>query len=181
MKLLLIESSPGIAREISDHLTAEGHHLLTCHDDFGAPCKGVYQGGDCPVEQHIDLTILARDPQAARTFEEMGSVCATRHRIPMVEVDPRSEVPPAIVAAAVATRAEMAGYANAIRLDLGDLPAIVEVERDDNRIHVTVQVPQEQGSPQALSAVADRARQAVRLRDPFVKIIDVSVLCYAPA
>ena len=178
MKLLLIESTPGNARQISDHLAAEGHELLTCHDDHGSPCRGVHHGADCPMEQHVDLTILAREPHAPRTLDEMGSVCATRHRVPLLEVDPAGEVPSATVAAAVAARAAMAGYANVIRQELAHVAAIVDVERDEQRIHVTVQVPQEHGSSQALSAVADRARHAVRQHDPYVKVIDVSVLCY---
>ncbi len=181
MKLLLIESTPGIATELGADLVAGGHEVVTCTDEHGGPCRGVEQHAACPLEQHIDLTILARDPAAARSLAEMGSVCAARHRVPMVEVDPRQiddELPSVRVASAVAQRAAEAGYATAIRQELSHLPALVDVDRTPSRIHVSVQVPSSQNTPQKLSAIADRARHAVRQHDPYVNCIDVSVVCY---
>lgn len=181
MKLLLIESTPGNATEISANLAAEGHEVVSCADEHGGPCRGIEQHGDCPLEGHIDLTIVARTNGAAHTLAEMGGVCATRHRVPMVEVDPSQvadELPSVAVAKAVATRFVEAAYATAIRHELGHLPAIVEVTRTSGRIHAKVQVPSGENTAQGLSAVADRARHAVRAHDPFVAGIDVSVVCY---
>ena len=181
MKLLLIESTPGNAEEIGADLIAEGHEVVTCADEHGGPCRGTGQHVDCPMESHIDLTIVAREQGSVHTLAERGSVCATRHRVPMVEIDPRQvadELPSVKVANAVAKRAVEAGYATAIRHELGHLPALVEVERTPGRIHVSVQVPSSEGSAQKLSAVADRARHAVRAHDPYVSGIDVSVVCY---
>lgn len=99
----------------------------------------------------------------------------------MVEVDPQQvddELPSVVVANALAKRGVEAGYAAAIRHELGHLPALVDVERTPGRVHVMVQVPASEGSPQKLSAVADRFRHAVRSHDPYVKGIDVSVVCY---
>ena len=182
MKLLLIESTPGNAHEIGADLIAEGHEVVTCADEHGGPCRGISQHAECPMEHHIDLTIVAREHGSAHTLDEMGSVCAMRHRVPMVEVDPRQvadELPSVKVANAVAKRAIEAGYATAVRHELGHLPALVDVERTPGRIHVSVQVPASQGaSSQQLSAVADRARHAVRAHDPYVSGIDVAVVCY---
>ena len=180
MKLLLIESAPGNATEIGAHLMADGHEVVTCADEHGGPCRGTAQHTACPLEGHIDLTIVARGAGAPRSLAEMGSVCATRHRVPMVEVDPTQvddELPSVNVATAVATRAVEAGYGAAIRNELGHLPALVDVTRTPGRIHVTVQVPDSQRAAMKLSAVADRARHAVRTHDPYVNAIDVSVVC----
>jgi hypothetical protein len=181
MKLLLIESTPGNAQEIGAQMVAEGHEVLTCADEHGGPCRGIDEHVACPMEQHIDLTIVAREPGSTHTLGEMGSVCAQRHRVPMVEVDPRQvddELPSVKVANAVAKRAVEAGYATAIRHELGHLPALVDVDRSPGRIHVSVQVPASEDTPQKLSAIADRARHAVRAHDPYISGIDVSVVCY---
>lgn len=175
MRLLLIESTPGNARQISDRLAAEGHDVVMCSDEHG-PCRGMSHHEHCPVEQHTDLTIVAREPNSQRTLDEMGSVCASRHRIPTVEVDPRdpSAVDGITVTHAMATRAVTAGYAAAVR---NEVPfAEVHVERIADLVHVTLTVPADKGTPQALSAAADRARKAVREHDPYVKGIDVSVV-----
>ncbi|MDO8392739.1 MAG: hypothetical protein Q7V57_19865 [Actinomycetota bacterium] len=179
MRLLLIESTPGNATGIGAHLTAEGHEVVTCGDDHGGPCRGATHHVACPMEQHIDLTIVAREASSTRTLAEMGSVCATRHRVPLMEVDPLQDgLPSVAVAQAVAGRAVAAGYANAIRNELAHLPALVEVHRTPAHIRVTVQVPERHNTPQALSAVADRTRKAVREYDPYVQGIDVAVVCY---
>lgn len=181
MKLLLIESTPGNATGIGADLTADGHEVVTCADEHGGPCRGISQHAECPMESHIDLTIVAREHGSARTLAEMGSVCAARHRVPMVEVDPAQvddEFPSVTVAGALAKRAIEAGYATAIRHELVHLPALVEVERSPGRIHVTVQIPTSEGTPQKLSSIADRASRAVRSHDPYVNAIDVSVVCY---
>ena len=181
MKLLLIESTPGNATAIQADLVADGHEVVTCADDHGGPCRGANHHRDCPMEAHVDMAILTRDPSDPHSLSEMGSVCATRHRIPLVEVDPSDvadDLPSVTVANAVATRRIEAGYAAAIRLELGDLPAIVDVRREPNRIHVTVQVPASKATASKLSTVADRARHATREHDPFVSVIDVAVVTY---
>ncbi|MBI4883822.1 MAG: hypothetical protein HY826_07180 [Actinobacteria bacterium] len=181
MKLLLIESTPGNASELSAQLTADGHHVLQCADDSGGPCRGTTQHTDCPLEEHIDLAILTREHGAQHTLAEMGAVCATRHRVPSVVIDPtqiQDEMPSVTVAKAVAERAVEAGYAAAVREELAMLPAVVEVRRLPDHVQVHVQLPASQNSPAAISAAADRARAAVRAHDPFVQRIDVAIGCY---
>ncbi len=181
MKLLLIESTPGNATAIESDLLADGHEVLTCTDEHGGPCRGVGHHRDCPMEQHIDMAIVARDPQGERSLAEMGSVCATLHRVPLVEVDPTDVVddrPRVAAPTACPPRRVEAGYATAIRQELGHIAAIVDVRRDTNAIHVTVQVPAGEATGAKISAVADRARHAVREHDPFVNGIDVAVVTY---
>jgi hypothetical protein len=181
MKLLLIDSIPGNAAAIESGLVADGHEVLTCTDEHGGPCRGIEHHRDCPMEQHIDMAIVTRTPGSAHTLSEMGSVCATRHRVPLVEVDPADvadDMPSVTVANALATRRVEAGFAAAIRHELGHVAAIVDVSREIDRIHVTVQVPASEGTPARLSNVADRTRHAVREHDQFVRGIDVAVVTY---
>jgi hypothetical protein len=181
MKLLLIESIPGNAAAIESGLVADGHEVLMCTDEHGGPCRGIEHHRDCPMEQHIDMAIVTREPGSTRTLAEMGSVCATRHHVPLVEVDPDDvidDLPSVAVASALGTRRVEAGFAAAIRLELGHIAALVDVRREPNLIHVNVQVPASQATPSRLSAIADRARHAVREHDPYVKGIDVAVVSY---
>ena len=181
MKLLLIESAPGNAAVIEQELLANGHEVVSCTDDQGGPCRGAADHHECPLEQHVDLAIVAREPDAPRLLGEMGAVCAGRHRVPVIEVDPENpaeDLPDLTVANALAARKVEAGYAQAVRNELGRVPALVDVRREPNRIVANVQVPASEGTPARLSAVADRARKAVREHDPYVGNIDVNVVCY---
>lgn len=171
MRLLLIESTPGNAREINDRLTAAGHEVVMCADAHG-PCRGVTHHEDCPIEHHTDLTLVAREAGTSRSLDEMGSVCSARHHIPVVELDPRD--PDAVrdlpVTHALASRAVRAAYANAVRSEIRE--AEVTIERSPDLVHVTLRVPPGTN----VSAVADRARKVVREHDPYVRGIDVSVV-----
>lgn len=181
MKVLLIESSPNQSGELSVQLAAEGHEVVQCTDEHGGPCRGVDHHAECPLEQHVDLAIVTREPESQHTLAEMGSVCASRHRVPVVVVDPTQlsdELPSAAVAAAVANRAIESGYAAAVRRELSHLPTVVEVQRLDDNVRVHVQIPASKDTPAARSAVGDRARFAVRTHDPFVQSIDIAVSCY---
>ena len=176
--MLLIESSPSQASGLREQLAAEGHEVVHCSDDRGGPCRGAEHHADCPLEQSVDLAILTREPEAPQTLAEMGSICASRHRVPLVVVDPtqlRDELPNVTVAAANARRAVDSAYAAAVRRELSHLSTVVEARRTADKVQVHVQLPASQHSPAARSAVADRARFAVRTHDPFVKQIDVSV------
>lgn len=180
MKLLLIESTPGNANEINASLLADGHEVVTCADEHGGPCRGIDRHVECPMESHIDLTIVARGRFGAHAGRDGFGVC---HSPPCADGGGRPAAGRRRAAQRgrrqrAAKRGVEAGYAAAIRHELGHLPALVDVERTPGRVHVMVQVPASEGSPQKLSAVADRARHAVRSHDPYVKGIDVSVVCY---
>ena len=184
MRLLLIESTPGVGSAIESDLRAHGHELVSCNDADGGPCRGIEHHRDCPMEAHVDMTIVARAGDVAPSLNEMGAVCSSRYRVPTVHVDttdPTGELPSVAVASALATRRVEAGYEAAVRAELGTVPAMVNVRREPDRIHATVQIPQREATQSKLSAVADRARHAVREHDPFVSCIDVSVVTYPDA
>lgn len=181
MKVLLVESSPNQSSDLSEQLVSEGHEVVRCADDHGGPCRGVDHHAECPLEQGVDLAILTREPKSPQTLTEMGSICAQRHRVPLVVVDPAQlfdELPSVSVASALANRVVESAYAAAVRRELENLPIVVDVRHLVDRVIVNLQLPSSQDTPAARSAAADRARFAVRTHDPFVKTIDVSIVCY---
>jgi hypothetical protein len=118
MKLLLIESTPGNSSPLRSGLQADGHEVLSCRDERGGPCRGVAHHHDCPLEHHVDMAIVAREPGSAHTLHEMGGVCAQGHRVPLVEVNPfdlADGLPSVAVASALATRRVEEGYSAAVR------------------------------------------------------------------
>lgn len=184
MKVLLIESAPGAAGSLAHQLVDEGHTVVSCNDDHGGPCRGVSDHVDCPLHEHVDLAVVARRQGAVATLNEMGSVCASQRRVPIVEVDPASvadEMPSVEVAGAVAARRVEAGYVAAVRHEIAlvapDVHPDVSVHRSPGRVHVTLDLAA--GTTPTASALADRARHAVRTYDPFVAGIDVSVVTHA--
>lgn len=178
MKLLLLEAMPGIGRSIHEQLTAAGHLVSTCHDsETNGPCRSVSAGADCPLNSPVDLAVVVRPDGMADTLLEMGAVCAERHRIPVMWIDPATGAHPddrvRIAAAAGHDRIE-AAYATVVRIALGRPAAGVEARRDPDRVQITVNLPQP-ADPATRATVADQARVAVRNYDPFVRTIDVSV------
>jgi hypothetical protein len=184
MKLLLIESTPGNSASLRSDLQSEGHEVVSCNDERGGPCKGVAHHHDCPLGQHLDMAIVAREPGSSHTLHEMGGVCAQGHRVPLVEVNPfdASESLPSVdVARALATRRVEEGYASAVRAAVTTMPLMVDVRRDADRIHATLQIPASSADRVSMTYAADRARAAIREHDPFVSCIDVSVVTYPDA
>jgi len=177
MKLLVLESEQGLARNVTTALARAGHQVATCTDpDNDSPCRSVDEPSGCPLDHPIDVAVVVRPAGAADTLREMGAVCAERHRVPVVRVEPTSvDLERTVKAAAAAgkDRAE-AACAAAVRAALATGDVGVEVGREHDRTWVTVEVP-EQDAHDVVWTVADRAREAVRRYDPFVKSIDVSV------
>ncbi|MGZ4772536.1 MAG: hypothetical protein ACXV3B_07640, partial [Ilumatobacteraceae bacterium] len=134
-------------------------------------------------DQHIDIAVLARERDAEPSLNEMGSVCAMRHRVPLVTLYPGDEFgpgPSTEVAAAVARRELEAGYVAAIRRQLGHVVGDITVVREHSRIHVTIAVS-EVASAQAINWIGDRARQAVREHDRHTPVIDISIVIEEPS
>ena len=178
MDVLLIESSPGIAETLQHRLRRDGHTVVSCNDSHGGPCKGVESNDSCPLDAHIDVAVLARQRGAEPSLNEMGSVCAARRRIPVVTLYPGDEFGPgasADVAAAMARRQVEAGYAAAVRRQLGHAVGDIKVMREHQRVHVTFTV-QEVASAQAVALLADRVRDAVREYDRTTPVVDISVV-----
>lgn len=181
MKLLLIESTPGNSATLRSSLEAAGHDVASCNDERGGPCKGSAHHRDCPLGEHIDMAIVAREPGSAHSLHEMGGVCAQGHRVPLVEVNPfdaADGLPSVPVANALATRRVEEGYAHAVRTVITGIPVMVDVRREPDRIHATVQMPASAADRASMTYAADRARAAIREHDPFVSCIDVSVVTY---
>jgi hypothetical protein len=182
MEVLVIESSPGIADTLQHRLVRDGHNAITCNDAHGGPCKGVDSPDTCPLMNHIDLAVLARQRGAERSLNEMGAVCAAQHRVPMVTLYPGDEFGPGVsteIAAAVARRAVEAEYAAVVRQHLQHDVDDIEVERDYQRVHVTIGIAAPM-SALAMHRLSDRARQAVRDYDFHTPVIDISVVRIEP-
>jgi hypothetical protein len=182
MDVLLIESTPGIASSLQHRLIRDGHDVVSCNDSHGGPCRGVESSDLCPLDKHVDIAVLAREVGAAPSLNEMGSVCAQRHRVPLVTLYPGDEFGPGLstdIAAAVAQREIEAGYVAAVRRQLGHIVGDITVVREHSRIHVTLTISKV-ADAQAISMIADRARQAVREHDRHTPVVDVSVVIGEP-
>ena len=182
MDVLLIESSPGIASTLQHRLIRDGHDVTSCNDSHGGPCRGVESNNSCPLDQHIDVAVLARERGAAPSLNEMGSVCALRHRVPLVTLYPGDEFgpgPSTEVAAAVARREVEAGYVAAVRRELGHGVEDITVLREHQRVHVTLTVAKSTAG-HLLSMLVDRARHAVREHDRNTPVVDISIVTTEP-
>ena len=82
MDVLVIESAPGIAATLEHRLVRDGHEVISCNDSHGGPCAGVESNANVPAAATHRVAVLARERGAARRLNEMGAVCALRHRGP---------------------------------------------------------------------------------------------------
>jgi hypothetical protein len=178
MKVLMVESQLGIADKLSTVLAEAGHQVLSCADEItDGPCRSVDNPGECPLHQRVDIAVVVRPEGSPDTLLEMGAVCAERHRIPVVHVDPSTtgDVGRLVHNALAAGRDRIeAAYAAAVRAALASDQASVEVGGDSSRIWVRVGLPAS-GDHGPVWSIADRARTAIRGYDPFVRSIDVSI------
>lgn len=179
MRILLVADHPDDASAVQASLTGDGHTVTTCNDRSGGPCRGVEHLDDCPLESSVDLAVVARSPHERRGIEEMGSVCAARHRVGVVEIDPsvpddRSIYDLADAAEHQICREYAARVAAPIRELLQEQSFDVRVSRHDRDVHVWIDLGFA-ATPSTVSAVADRARAGVRRHDRFAQVIDVSV------
>jgi hypothetical protein len=178
MDVLVIESAPGIAATLEHRLVRDGHQVISCNDSHGGPCLGVESNAACPLLHHIDVAVLARERGAVRSLNEMGAVCALRHRVPLVTLHAGDEFgpgPSTEIAAAVARRTVEAGYVAVVRKQVGHGVDDIVVQRDYQRIHVTITVAPSM-SALTVHRLVDRVRQAVRAHDDHTAAIDISVV-----
>jgi hypothetical protein len=180
MKILLVANHPDDAVAVQRALLDEGHDVLTCHDDRGGPCRGVTTLDACPLEDAVQMAVVARTAHTHRGLGEMGAVCAARQRVGTVEVDP--EDLDEVVFSELAVQAEStvlheykAAIASRLAVAMPDLgPCRIDVHRVPSTVNVVVAVDHEL-SPQRASSLADQTRAAVRGFDRFTQVIDVSV------
>ena len=86
MRVLLLESHPGVADDALAQLTAAGQTVVRCDTaDRLYPCQGLAAGGVCPLDEHTDVAVLVQEIGTPQV--EHGAVCAARGRVPVVEVD----------------------------------------------------------------------------------------------
>lgn len=178
MDVLVIESTPGIAATLEHRLVRDGHEVISCRDSKGGPCIGVESNAECPLMQHVDVAVLARERGTVRTLNEMGAVCAVRHRVPLVTLHPGDEFGPGSsteVIAAAARRAVEAGYVAAVRKQVAHGVNDIAVQREYQRIHVTITVERSL-SVLNIHRLVDRVRQAVRVHDAHTAAVDISVV-----
>lgn len=199
MRVLVVESEPGISQGYEQDLAAAGHEVVRCHEP-GAPsfpCAGLVDHAACPLESTpVDVALLVRDPIDERpTHREAGVSCAMRARVPVIE--PKRDDPVAdpfagfvttfegdvVAAATAAAQASSPGHAEAVKAQLLRGPAgaalspddlVVTAHRRGRVLRVEVHLPAD--APEALVTSSEGyAAAAARRFDPVVQVIDVVV------
>ncbi|HTH05293.1 MAG TPA: hypothetical protein VL916_05460 [Ilumatobacteraceae bacterium] len=85
MKVLVLESHPGVAHDAELALAERGHAIVRCDTtDRRYPCRGLAFGGECPLDRHVDVAVLAQE--LGTSHIEHGALCAARARVPVVEL-----------------------------------------------------------------------------------------------
>jgi hypothetical protein len=197
MRVLVLESHPGVAADAVTQLSGAGHQIVSCEPDDGhAPCRGLAAHGTCPLDQPVDVAVLVQEVGVSGL--PPGAVCAARDRVPVVEVDPIG----------VATRTPINGWTTASGSDLlaectraaadgrAHVQAIVdrlvtlavvapaevrsaaptigfEVERGSDRLRLTIRVAD--AARERAGEIVRAATQALREFDRHAAIIDVAV------
>ena len=196
MRVLMLESHPGVAGGAIARLVEAGHTIVRCDTaDREYPCRGLAPGGQCPLDQPVDVAVLVQEAGTGQV--EPGAVCAARCRIPVIEVTGAEAAVRSSVAAwtapsgpdllAACERAARDGRAHKraieerlITLGVVDReevgpggPVTIGVVRSANRLQLTIQL--DDASRSRRIEVVRAATQALRDFDPRPAVIDVSV------
>jgi hypothetical protein len=88
LRVLVVESEPGVADAAAEELRAAGHEVVRCHER-GAPvfpCNALADDRRCPLDEApVDAALDVRSGVGpAPTAWEDGFACAIRRRIPTV-------------------------------------------------------------------------------------------------
>lgn len=196
MKVLLVESAPGVGTGAEAELRAAGHQVVGCDPvEPTAPCRGLEVVADCPLDAgDVDVAVVSRTG-GELTQAERGALCAARHRVPVVvsgppeaavSFGPGTHVASSDLLGAV-DRAVRSGAAHvaAVRRELlmsgvispadteGTPPAVwFEVRREPRRLRLVVHTPE--GDPR-LPSITKAAAEALRRFDHYITVIDVVV------
>lgn len=94
MHALVTESTFGESARVAASLRALGCRVSTCHSTVGI-CRAFAPGDRCPLDGGlpVDLVVDVRDQSAQLTARELGVVCGTRARLPVVLVSGDADVP----------------------------------------------------------------------------------------
>jgi hypothetical protein len=184
MRVLLMDSHPGVASPAETALHDAGHEIVRCRDPRTPtdPCTAWTEG--CPLDgEHVDVAVDVRAVTGGiATPGEQGVVCASRAGVPVLlagevalhpfrpfspEEHEGEEGVPAAAAAAVkhAITREEARIAEAASLAAGH---DVEVERQGDELVLVVRATEA-----AAGAAAVRAHAGARLADPSARRIRV--------
>lgn len=204
LDVLVIESHRGAGAVAARTLDAAGHRVHRCTDHGGgAPCRGVIDIDDCPVEHAADVALVVRGAGTgvAAVPVEQSTSCALRAGVPVVDMGGHPALDPfgrrlaarldddadvvgaseAAAAAALATtqRAVVTMTAPLLR-DLGIEPRAVTcaIARDGSQLQVRLDLPVEVDEA-TKQAVAVRALAA--LRDARRRHSSVNIGVHCPA
>ncbi len=184
MRLMLVTGNDDVREQLRSRWSERGHDVVMCVDDGGGPCRGVREPRRCPLGQPVDLAVLVSRSASPTELAEMGAVCAQRHRVPMVTIDPvlaADELWHVETETSAAVHRVQAEDARAVQ-DRLPYPVDVAVFRQPTRLAVEVRVPATDGAEsihlaaKQRLALADQARAAIREHDPYVQVIDVNVV-----
>lgn len=187
MRVLLVESTPGNAHEVTSWLTDAGHEVVRCFEPpVTFACRGATEHAQCPLESPTDMALLVRDlDDRGHTLTEMGAVCAMRHRVPVVELnEPHGRALDAVLLGALAAveyRTEYEAYERAAHDALRRITTLQQPERvqvvvnlQNDRVRAVLHVPPDLGRDM-VSTMVDHVARALRAHDPYARVIDVGV------
>ncbi len=181
MRILLVATRPDDATAVETMLVGDGHSVTTCTDSAGRPCRGAEDFDECPLESSVDVTVIARGAGVEQGLAEMGALCAVRHRVGVISIDPDHPTDRSLYDMVDEVERELcADYESTVsELIAPAVPpgsqAAVRVLRRDRDVQVSVLLS---GRSDAITnaAIADRARAGVRRHDRFANVIDVAVV-----
>lgn len=148
-----------------------------CNDDAGGPCRSIREPATCPLHSQPDLAVLISRELSPSVLGEMGFVCALRHRVPTVTIDPvrvADELWRIEPEMALARRHVELEDARVVREHVPNVGSVA-VHRQKGHVAVEVRPLGQLTDPKARLSLADRTREAIRDHDPYVSVIDVSV------
>ena len=86
MRVLLVEATPGIARDVRERIENAGHATMTCPGGSDCSLVGV---GRCPlVDDGVDVVVDVRDTPGPFTTHEQPLVCGILAGVPTVVCGP---------------------------------------------------------------------------------------------
>ena len=197
MRVLMLESHAGLANAAVARMTEAGHTIVRCETaDRRSPCRGLAPGGECPLDEHVDVAVLVQEIGTCHV--EHGAVCAARSRVPVVALDGADIAPrlpitswtavtgPGLLAECERAARDGRAHAKAVEqrlivlgvvtpAELGPLDGTVAiaVERGTNRLRMTIELADSVRDRQ--TEIVRAATQALRDFDRQPDVIDIAV------
>jgi hypothetical protein len=184
------------ANAAADEFAAAGHAIVRCDTpDARYPCRGLAAGGECPLDDHVDVAVLV--PELGTVDLAHGAICAVRNRVPVVVFDPANAGTPDVMswttaagpdlldrcervahdghahAHAVVDRLVGLGVVASAELQPPNGTIAIAVHRDANRLCLTIELADSESDRRA--EIARAAWQALRHFDRRPAVIDVAI------